>query len=231
MQPWINRALRISAVKAKWGCISHDSCAPCTPPVGLRLAQADSCISMRIVELGERVKVRGEEGERTATLIFCAAGSAKKGTKRCRGGVRDWAPLLCTPASWKAAANLPQTRPITSRTQEPLSLRRRMGERWGGGQESFQKKKGERFKSIGPKLFEPSALWRMSPPNFPCKWLRESSSYLFSCGSIWHTYRVNLVPKVMNKTRSASYIELKSKNKLTVNMKLKLHRLLGLYCS
>lgn len=74
MQPWINQSFGIYAVKAKWGRISHDSYAPCTPPVGLRLAQADSCISMRIVELGERVKVRGEEGGEDGNTNFLRGG-------------------------------------------------------------------------------------------------------------------------------------------------------------
>lgn len=75
MQPWINQGLRVYAVKEKWGCrLSHDSCAPCTPPVGLRLAPADSCISMRIVELGERVKVRGEEGGEDGNTNFLRDG-------------------------------------------------------------------------------------------------------------------------------------------------------------
>ncbi|GAA6104286.1 uncharacterized [Tachysurus ichikawai] len=74
MQPWINQGLRIWPVKTKWGCVSHGSCAPCTPPVGLRLAQADSCISMRIVKLGERVKVRGEEGGEDGNTNFLRGG-------------------------------------------------------------------------------------------------------------------------------------------------------------
>lgn len=54
------------------------SLPPTPPPLGPRLVRAGSSITIRIVELGERVKVRAGDGGRTATLIFCAAGALKR---------------------------------------------------------------------------------------------------------------------------------------------------------